>query len=248
MKNRRSGFTLIELLVVVAIIAILAAMLLPALSRAREKARAAVCMSNLKQLGIWFIMYADNYTGWMIPYRHYSPPSSTGINVPDIWEWPILMVVWRYVQTPKVPPPFTYTNVNNFRGNPTEGIFRCPSSRKSETGRCGSDYGMNKYLSYRNESKTNTEYAWKKLYRVSAVSQVIMLIDNGQLTNNAGASIGYDLSSRWAEGAAARHNGGGNALLCDGHVQWTQRWPVTYPSEDQGKPCWYDSGNQPDAQ
>ena len=161
----------------VAIIAILAAMLLPALSRAREKARTAVCMNNLKQLGIWFVMYADDYNGWMMPYRHYSPPSSSGIDVPYIWEWPMLMVVWKYVQTSKVPPPFTYTNVNNFRSNPPEGIFRCPSSRRSETGRAGSDYGMNTYLGYRNEDKALAGYAWKKLYRVSAVSQVIILMD-----------------------------------------------------------------------
>src|SRR5450830_1530952 len=60
MKNKK-GFTLIELLVVIAIIAILAAMLLPALARAREQARRANCISNLKQLGLLCHMYAQDY-------------------------------------------------------------------------------------------------------------------------------------------------------------------------------------------
>ena len=64
----KKGFTLIELLVVVAIIAILAAMLLPALSQAREKARQAACMNTLKQLGMLCIMYAQDYDGWIGTY------------------------------------------------------------------------------------------------------------------------------------------------------------------------------------
>ncbi len=58
---RRSGFTLIELLVVIAIIAILAAILFPVFARAREKARAVSCLSNIKQLGLGIMMYCQDY-------------------------------------------------------------------------------------------------------------------------------------------------------------------------------------------
>ena len=68
MKLRQNGFTLVELLVVISIIALLIAMLLPAVKRARESARAVACLSNLKQFGLAFRMYAaDNKH--LLPYR-----------------------------------------------------------------------------------------------------------------------------------------------------------------------------------
>src|SRR4029453_11201463 len=78
-RNRTKGFTLIELLVVIAIIAILAGMLLPALSKAKVKGQAAICTSNMKQLQLSWLMYPDENNGVLVQ-NYYG-----NANAPERW-------------------------------------------------------------------------------------------------------------------------------------------------------------------
>jgi prepilin-type N-terminal cleavage/methylation domain-containing protein len=235
--SSRTGFTLVELLVVIAIISILAAILFPVFAQAREKARQSSCLSNGRQIGTAFLMYAQDNDESLV-LTSYSPDPMVG--TANSW-------------TSRCQP-----YIRN------RAVFRCPSDQSTDWAETDADVltaptTRKKMTSYLLNAYMAGSAPWGTLAAIAAPASVIYVSEaskaiaprdhfhpfhwngNGETPTPNPLYSGYMNGITWnaarqetVELALTRHHGGFNSVYLDGHSKWNRWTQVWWQNPIQG--------------
>jgi prepilin-type N-terminal cleavage/methylation domain-containing protein/prepilin-type processing-associated H-X9-DG protein len=202
----RRGFTLIELLVVIAIIAILAAILFPVFAKAREKARQSSCLSNLKQMGLAFLQYVQDYDERMprannAPCTYLLPNGTVSTSTNMLWHYQI--------------SPY----IKNWQ------IYNCPSnSVQLDLANYDSSFGYGYHA-----TEPTWNLAGRSIGELNVPAETIMLADSSYYLVDWDARVAPDNG----DPPAAIHNEGANVTFCDGHAKWYKASTLAYYDGNQ---------------
>ena len=211
--RHRSGFTLIELLVVIAIIAILAAILFPVFERARAKANQASCQSQLKQIALGFLMYAQDYDECL--------PSGSGTFARADWPYPISEWDIYYDPCPYVSGWEIY--LAPYTKN--AAIYNCPSGPTHNVDRgLRRSYGWNYLGTHSQIPGTDNGLAYPAETILSCDAAYPYLSRRGATRAYLATWLGHNEVN--AKKRGDRHNGMHNVAYCDGHVKSLDRGAI----------------------
>lgn len=252
------GFTLIELLVVIAVIAVLGAILLPALASARERARALICLSNTRQLQFAWDLYADDHNGQLpdnLVMTEFGP--RTNIN------WVNNVMTWDTSSDNTNLATITEASLGSYIKGETS-IYRCPSDHVLSTAQRAAgwtarirSYSMNAMVgdvgpfTASGTNLNNPEYVqFFKLTQIPHPTEIFVFLDEHPDSIDDGYFIDRAYSWQWRDLPASYHNGAAAFSFADGHSvlrPWQEATTLRPSAPDAaGLPIWIPNDQMSD--